>query len=341
VFVGLALVVLVALTGLAVDGANAFNQRRNATNGADAAAVAGTRAITVQKKAGGGDSSAVFSEIESYLVKHHLDDALGLEWSAYYVDRHATRLTSDAEVTNTSADVPSGAYGVEVELRYRFATFFMSILGQPDLTVSGKASAIYGPASTVVGGDLIPLAVSQQAAQQSQDGQNVCIFGSDDEENPCGDSGAYQITPGNFGQVAFDPAGTNAPGDGSSCEAEDSEDSLGYWWCQGSQYPIYLGMQLSGDPGMLSNSLAEEIDWRIDNRRQGLVPVFGYVNDENGNNTTFTIVGFMAIELVSYDVTAPADERWVLAKKIGYYTTAGSIGGGAVDTGVYAINLVR
>ena len=38
VFVALAALVLVALGGLAVDGANAFNQRRNAVNGADAAA---------------------------------------------------------------------------------------------------------------------------------------------------------------------------------------------------------------------------------------------------------------------------------------------------------------
>lgn len=44
VFVALAALVLVALAGLAVDGANAFNQRRNAVNGADAAAFAGTRA---------------------------------------------------------------------------------------------------------------------------------------------------------------------------------------------------------------------------------------------------------------------------------------------------------
>jgi hypothetical protein len=336
VFVALALVVLVGLTGLAVDGSNAFNQRRNATNGADAAAIAGTRALTAQHRAGGGASSAVYQEVQSYLEEHRLDEGLELQWSAYYVDRHANRLSSGAQVANSSADVPSSARGVEVELRYRFSTFFMPILGRPDLTVDADATAVFGPVSQVVGGDLIPLAISQTAAQSIAAGNDTFIFGTE--------TGAFQVTPGNFGQVSFDPDGDNATGNyNQDCIGTPAvhQDSQSRWWCQGSQYPIAIGDELYGQTGTLSNSLADEMQWRIDNRPRGLVPVFGYTNDLPGNNTKFTIVGFMAIELEAFDVTGSNSSRWVRARKLDYFTTAGSFSSGAADTGVYAINLVK
>jgi hypothetical protein len=69
--------------------------------------------------------------------------------------------------------------------------------------------------------------------------------------------------------------------------------------------------------------------------------VFGYTNDLPGNNTKFTIVGFMAIELEAFDVNGSNSSRWVRARKLDYFTTAGSFNAGAADTGVYAINLVK
>jgi Flp pilus assembly protein TadG len=339
------LVLLVAMTGLGVDGANAFNQRRNATNGADAAALAGTRALIAQKQAGGGTNRAVYDAVEEYLNEHGLDQGVGFTWEAYYVDRFAERGTTPVQVTNTTTTVPSDAAGVAVDLEYTFATFFMPILGRPDLTVDATATAVYGPVTQVIGGDLIPLIISQQAAQGSQNGGSICIFGSDSETNPCGDSGAYHIQPGNFGQVSFNP--DNAPNTTGNYNQDcigvpaQHDDSLSRWWCQGSQYPVDIGDQLWGDPGMLSNSLASEIQWRIDNRPEAIVPVFGYTDDGNGNNARYTIVGFMAVRLEDFSVTGAAANRWVRAERIDYYTTAGAFSSGAVDAGVYAVNLVR
>ena len=45
VVIALAIVVLVGMAGLGLDGANAFNQRRNTVNASDAAAMAGTNTI--------------------------------------------------------------------------------------------------------------------------------------------------------------------------------------------------------------------------------------------------------------------------------------------------------
>ncbi|HWQ13408.1 MAG TPA: pilus assembly protein TadG-related protein [Roseiflexaceae bacterium] len=342
--VALALLLLVALSGLALDGANAFNQRRNATNGADAAAIAGTRALIAQHKAGGGDNSAVYQAVEDYLNSHYLNQGVALTWEAYYVDRQAQQLAG-AQVTNTSDDVPTDARGVMVELHYTFATVLMPVLGRPDLTVDATATAVYGPVTSVVGGDLIPLSISRTIAEQTENGDDLCIFGSESDTNPCGDSGAYQVQPGNFGQVSFNP--NNAPNTTGNYNQDclgnpaQHQDSMSRWWCQGSQYDIYIGMQLWGDTGMLSNSLADEMEWRLTNRPEGLVPVFGYVDDGSGNNARYTIVGFMAIRLEDFDVNGSADDRWVRAERINYYTTAGAFSSGAVDAGVYAINLVK
>lgn len=346
VVVALVLLLLVAFSGLALDGANAFNQRRNATNGADAAALAGARAVIAQQKAGGGDSSAVYQVIQQYLNDHDLNQGVALGWEAYYVDRQAVRLATGAQVRDDATDVPSAARGVEVTLRYTFETFLMKVLGQEDLTVDADATAVYGPATTVVGGGLIPLALSQYFADTTSNGDLLCIFGSVDADAgaPCPGSGAYAIRPGNFGQVSFNPDNApNATGNyNQDCLNPPSpQDNMSYWWCNGSQYPIDIGEQLWGDTGMLSNSLADEMQWRIDNQPEGIVPVFGYVDDGSGNNARYTIVGFMAVRLEAFDVNGSAAQRWVSATRLNYTTTAGAFSSGAVDAGVYAVNLVK
>lgn len=353
VLVALVLLLLLAFSGLALDGANAFNQRRNANNGADAAALAGTRVIITQKRiaadsgsADASNSSAVYQAIEQYLNQHALDQGVALTWEAFYVDRQAVRLSSGAQITNDTTNVPNHARGVEVTLRYTFDTFLMQVLGQADLTVDADATAVYGPSTTVIGGGLIPLALSQYFADSTSDGDLLCIFGSPDADAglPCPGSGAYGIRPGNFGQLSFNP--NNAPNATGNYNQDclnpaNPQDNMSYWWCNGSQYPIDIGDQLWGDTGMLSNSLADEMQWRITNAPEGIVPVFGYVDDGTGNNARYTIVGFMAVRLQAFNVQGSAAQRWVSATRVSYTTTPGSFSSGAVDGGVYSVNLVR
>src|SRR5690349_12724417 len=113
VLVALALVVLVAMAGLGLDGANAFNQRRNTTNAADAAAMDGTRALVKQKKAGSSSGNPIRTAVQNYLDQHGLDQGtLGASypWHAYYVDSQKNDLS---EITAGSS-IPSSARGVRV-----------------------------------------------------------------------------------------------------------------------------------------------------------------------------------------------------------------------------------
>src|SRR5215212_6398982 len=127
VVIAMAILVLVAMAGLGLDGANAFNQRRNTVNAADAAAMAGTRVLVEQKKAGGAKSGdAVRAAVVSYLNQHGLDQGtLGssFPWTAYYVDYEKNDL---AEITAGST-IPNNARGVRINVQYTFNTVIMPV----------------------------------------------------------------------------------------------------------------------------------------------------------------------------------------------------------------------
>src|SRR6476661_2772831 len=92
VLAALAFIVLVAALGLALDGANAYNQRRNANNAADAAALAGTRALLDGNKSGTGTNSDVFLAVQTYLNNHLPASSGSFTWNAYYIDRNGNKI---------------------------------------------------------------------------------------------------------------------------------------------------------------------------------------------------------------------------------------------------------
>src|SRR5437016_9774809 len=86
VVIALAIVVLVGMAGLGLDGANAFNQRRNSVNASDAAAMAGTNTVIEQKKGGSVSNSAVCQSVVDYFNNHKLNQGANMAWTASYVN---------------------------------------------------------------------------------------------------------------------------------------------------------------------------------------------------------------------------------------------------------------
>ena len=344
VLVALALLVLVAVAGLGLDGANAFNQRRNTVNAADAAAMAGTRAlIDVQRS--GAATSTICQTAQTYLNQHSLDQGtLGssFPWQAYYADRFGNRGAQACNGNSVVSSPSSSVKGIAIDVHYTFNTLLMTVLNRNDLTVDASATAIYGPLGSTVGEYLIPLTLSQDAAEDIMDPANSggFVFGSN--------SGFFQVQAGNFGQVSFDPEGSNQTGNfGQDCDVDgpdgaDHPDSQTYWWCQGSQYDVNIGDTLDAQTGTIASSLADEIQWRMTHRPDALVPVFSY-SEGTGDNAVVTIVGFLPIHLTGFDVSGPNSSRWISAtySSSNPMITAGSINSNGLDTGVYAINLVR
>src|SRR5687768_15896201 len=134
IVVALALVVLVALSGLAVDGSRAFEERRRAAGAADAAALAGTSALAETRKSG-GSGSAIRAAVAGSLASNGITGAQGLQWDAYYTDARGASLG----VVGTGT-IPSAPRGVRVELAYQINTFFMPVFGRDTLPASADAT---------------------------------------------------------------------------------------------------------------------------------------------------------------------------------------------------------
>src|SRR5262245_24834255 len=174
VLAALAFIVLVGALGLALDGANAYNQRRNANNAADAAAMAGTRAL-LEANENSGNNGDVYQAVEAYLDTHLPASSGTMTWNAYYIDRNGNQIgggaipndTNPVEVVDMAEE--DNVRGIAVDVRFTFKTFFMPLLGRNDLTVSGYGLGLVGPLGGATGAALIPLAISDQAARDWQE----------------------------------------------------------------------------------------------------------------------------------------------------------------------------
>jgi len=125
VIAALAMVVLVGFLALAIDGGNAYAQRRLMQNAADAGALAGARALAL-----GENAEAAATE---YAVDHNRAD---------------------------SAEITVDGQTVTVVARKSFPTFFAGVIGIRDLTASARAEASYSGAKSVTG--LRPIAVEEK-----------------------------------------------------------------------------------------------------------------------------------------------------------------------------------
>lgn len=334
--VALAIFVLIGVAGLGLDGANAFNQRRNAENAADAAAMAGTSSLLAQRKTG-GSNAPVCQSVVDYLNQHGLNEGAGMTWTASYVDAAGGALaqvcdSGGAPVAAAGAP-PADARGVAVDVKHTFETMFMRVLGRGDLTVAGDATAMYGPLQSSTSSDLVPFTVSDTAlvtltATTNPQWINISNLGE-----------------GNFGSIEFNPSNTANATDitGSDCTSSTYLDSQAYSWCNGSpQYPVYLGEVLPGNTGMVANSLSNEIATHLNEIM--IVPVYSTsttLSGGSGANAEYTIVGFLAVRLVDVQLTGNPNDRGFKVEYVSYTATAGTFSSGAQDYGVYAINLVK
>jgi Flp pilus assembly protein TadG len=87
VLAALCFIVLVGFLGLAIDGSNAFGQRRRLANATDAAAMAGTRALVAAFNNSGtgfrnNSGTRAYNAIEEFLTsRHELSDGT-VSWRA-------------------------------------------------------------------------------------------------------------------------------------------------------------------------------------------------------------------------------------------------------------------
>jgi hypothetical protein len=167
----IALVALIGMAGLILDGGAVFAQQRVAQNGADGAANAGTVVIASNLGSPGlNDGSDVWTAINDTANDNDLES-----WTAIYTDVYGEPIGLD--VVNTGP-IPADARGVRVAGKRTASTTFARVLGINNLDANADATVIAGAASLdcVVAEDgcsLLPLTFPVQVSQCDSSGELV------------------------------------------------------------------------------------------------------------------------------------------------------------------------
>jgi Flp pilus assembly protein TadG len=157
VLFAIALIAMLAMVGVAVDGGTLYVQRRTAQNSADAGALAGTRALQQSLVAAN-------TTIGSEICKYVLANSFGVTPtpSAYFVNTSGTSLGTVSLPTNCSGAsvnvIPSGSSGIHVAVTIGpYNTYLAGLVGVRQLEAQASATAQVGVLSIPLP-DLTPLA---------------------------------------------------------------------------------------------------------------------------------------------------------------------------------------
>jgi hypothetical protein len=190
VIIAAAMIGLLALAGLAIDGGNMFLQRRRAQNAADSGALAGTRilaelVITCQD-GDSEDDARVAAAVTELVSTNGFSSSNGSTITAWYVDKDSQRLGVVGGLDGGAADaddddgggIPESATGVEVQLGASFPTYFLKAVGIENGTVGTEATAMTGRILQFDGG-MLPIGVPQDAVDDIGFGTPFQVFEQD------------------------------------------------------------------------------------------------------------------------------------------------------------------
>jgi Flp pilus assembly protein TadG len=169
----LALVAIVAMVGLVLDGGNAYAQQRVTQNGADAAANAG--AVVLAQRLGGiaKTDADVATAVDAIANSPEYSFATH---TGYYTNLTAQKLDVAGNVAANSGQpaaqvgggtIPTGAQGVQVDGSRTFGTSFSHVVGISTMGAAATATAVTG---RLVGGPLLPVVFPVNVADCEQNG---------------------------------------------------------------------------------------------------------------------------------------------------------------------------
>ena len=179
-----ALIGLLVVAGLAIDGGMVFLDRRRMQNAADAAALAGTRLLAgAICDESAGDDAAIAAEVNHYAEKNGVPDTdaeAGASVTgnivADYVDFHEVVLGRVG-----GGAIPNGATGVSVTVGIRRPTYFVSLVGIDTAGASAAALAMTG--RPLMAGGIRPFGIPYPIVNALDDGDCFDIsFGNCDQD---------------------------------------------------------------------------------------------------------------------------------------------------------------
>ena len=185
IIIGVVMVGLIALMGLAIDGGNLFMQRRRAQNAADAVALAGTQVLAEAFCDPTITDGDVLSATVDYAQAHDMNsvDTVVL---ADYVDKDKVVLD---EVGN--GEIPIGTQGISVSVAYDYATYFVMVVGVDTAAASAQATAMTGQTRVIAGG-MRPFGLPMEVVMP--EGENLTIPFTICFANNCDDPAKCTVT---------------------------------------------------------------------------------------------------------------------------------------------------
>ncbi len=157
VIVALAMVAIIAMVGLVVDGGYAWGRQRDTQNGADATAKAGTIVVQhwlAQETTPTPTDWNVACAVEEAAVANQVD-LISAEYTDAYGDPLPTPVTvGDCDASDPGVPIPLGAQGVRSRTSETFSPFLMQIVGFHELTATANATAVVGTPLGIPGGSL-------------------------------------------------------------------------------------------------------------------------------------------------------------------------------------------
>jgi hypothetical protein len=268
VLVAMISMVLMGMLALTIDGGWLMVMRRYMQNAADAAAVAGARALALHNT-----EEMVHSQIEAYAVAPHFEP-----------DVEARYYPHGGPIQGVGSD-PASAFGVVVTTTVEFPTFFAGVMGIPTLHTAARSVAIFGSPEAV--GGLWPVAVEW------------------DDIFPGCPTYRDNCVPQDPIYILQDPAG---PGgfhwldwDGPPVSAVELADNVEH---PRNSPVIHADSWVQSGPGAEASSanvLNALRSW-IDN--YGGVPVTIIVTDQTldgGSNLEYHVAGFAAVTISGFD----------------------------------------
>ncbi len=154
VIMAFALIALLAFAALAIDGGNAYVERRRAQNGADAAALAGARQVWINRVDLNSSETLVLREANGAAEKNGVGDTNNINGDAvngyvkaYYTDRNGNALSNNGNpiAVGATGSIPPNAGGLKVYASRDFKTFIAGIIGRTDMAATADATAVIIP----------------------------------------------------------------------------------------------------------------------------------------------------------------------------------------------------
>jgi hypothetical protein len=161
----LALVVIVGMVGLIIDGGALFAQQRTAQNGSDAVATAGT--VVIAENLGSATDIRTNQDVWNAIDAMATDNGL-VGWTAEYTDDFGVPI--GITITNSGGAIPANARGVRAGGSRLVDTTFSRVFGFDQIQASARATVVAGSLSGTCVADedgctLLPVTFPVQVSQ--------------------------------------------------------------------------------------------------------------------------------------------------------------------------------